>query len=30
MTNAIEADVGVKRNESAIEATKKRITGGGS
>ena len=29
MGEAIEADVGVTRNESAIEATKKRITGGG-
>jgi peptidyl-prolyl cis-trans isomerase D len=29
MGGAIEAEVGVKRNQSAIEATKKRITGGG-
>ena len=30
MRNAIEADVGIKRNEDAIAAAKRRITGGGS
>ena len=30
MANAIKADVGVERNESAITAAKQRITGGGS
>jgi peptidyl-prolyl cis-trans isomerase D len=30
MTKAIQADVGVKRNESAIAAAKTRITGGGN
>jgi peptidyl-prolyl cis-trans isomerase D len=30
MSNAIKADVGVKRNEEAIAAAKQRITGGGN